>query len=95
MREEKHVAIDKYLAENFPGCDIEQKYDFDCRAQTFKVHIADGTLLLKVADEFVEDNVTPEILRLFNLWGLAKMLGKEKKLGVLVSQHGLEAFRCD
>lgn len=93
MREEKHAAINTYLAEKFPNCDIEQKHDFDRGAQTFKVHVADGTLLLKVGDEFVEDNSTPEILRLFNLWGLAEVLGKEKELGVLVSQRGLESFR--
>jgi len=93
MREEKHTAINKYLTEKFPGCDIEQMHDFDRGAQTFKLHAADGSLLLKVGDEFVEDNTTPEILRLFNLWGLAEVLCKEKELGVLVSQHGLESFR--
>lgn len=93
MREEKHAAINKYLAEKFPDCDTEQMHDFDRGAQTFKLHVADGSLLLKVGDEFVEDNSTPEILRLFNLWGLAEALCKEKELGVLVSQHGLESFR--
>jgi len=92
MRAEKHAAINKYLAEKFPGRDIEQKHDFDRGTQTFKLHVTDGTLLLKVGDEFIEDNSAPEILRLFNLWGLAEVLGKEKELGVLVSQRGLESF---
>ena len=93
MREEKHAAIGKYLAEKFPGCSIEQRHDFDRGAQTFKVHVADDTLLLKVGDEFVADNSKPEIFRLFNLWNLAEVLGGEKELGVLVSQRGLESFR--
>ncbi|HEU0220368.1 MAG TPA: hypothetical protein VFQ98_06150 [Gallionella sp.] len=93
MRDEKHADINKYLAERFPGCNIEQKYDFYRGAQTYKVHISDNTFLLKVGDEFIDDNGTPEILRLFNLWGLAEVLGKEKELGVLVSQRGLETFR--
>lgn len=93
MREEKHAAINKYLAEELPGCDIEQKHDFDRGAQTFKLYIAGGTLLLKIEDEFFEDNSTPEILHLFKFWGLAEVLGKEKELGVLVSQCGLKLFR--
>lgn len=92
MRKDKHAAICNYLAEKFPGCNIEQKHDFDSRAQTFKLHVADGTLLLKVGDEFVDDNGTPEILRLFTRWGLPEVLGKEKELGVLVSQRGIESF---
>jgi hypothetical protein len=93
MNVEKHAAINKYLAENFSGCEIEQRHDFDRGAQTFKISVFNDTLLLKVADEFVGDNGTPEILRLFNLWCLPEVLGKEKELGVLVTQRGLESFR--
>jgi hypothetical protein len=93
MNQEKHAAITKYLADNFPDCKIEQKYDFDRGAQTFKISMSKDALLLKVADEFVEDNGTPEILRLFGLWHLPEVLCKEKKLGVLVTQQGLELFR--
>lgn len=93
MHEEKHAAIKQYLAEKFPGCEIEQQHDFARRAQSFKLHIVAVTLLLKVGDEFIDDNSTPEILRLFNLWGVAEVLGNEKEFGVLVSQHGLDSFR--
>ena len=73
MHEEKHAAIKQYLAEKFPGCEIEQQHDFARRAQSFKLHIVAVTLLLKVGDEFIDDNSTPEILRLFNLWGVAEV----------------------
>ena len=92
MLEEKHAAIAKYLNENFPGLEIEQRHDFDRGAHTFKIHMPKGTLLLKVGDEFVADNDITEILRLFNLWSLKETLGKEKELGVLVTQRGLELF---
>lgn len=93
MHGEKHAAIISYLAENFQGCKIEQRHDFDREAQTFKISVPNDTLLLKVADEFVGDNNTPEILRLFNLWCLPEALGQEKEHGVLVTQRGLELFR--
>lgn len=93
MKEEKFAEIAKHLSEKFPGCQVEQKYDFDRGAQSFKVHVPGGTLLLKVVEEFIEDNSVVEILRLFNLWALAENLGKEKELGVLVSQRGMERFQ--
>lgn len=93
MNQEKHVAIFKCLSENFPGCKIEQRHDFDRGAQTFKISEPNDTLLLRVADEFVDDNCPSEILRLFNLWHLPEVMSNEKKLGVLATRRGLESFR--
>ena len=92
MNEQKYAVITAYLAEKFSGCPIEQKHDSSRMAQSFKIHVIDTTLLLKVSDEFVGDNDIPKILHLLNLWALAEILGKEKELGVLVSQGGLELF---
>lgn len=75
------------------GSTIEQKQDFDRGAQSFKVHLSDRTLLLKVGGELTEDNRIEEILRLFDLWALAKVLEKEAELGVLATRRGLETFR--
>lgn len=93
MSEAKLTAIQQYLAEKFPGQEIEQKHDFDREAQSFKVHVTGATLLLKVTDEFTADNDIPQILHLFNRWAMADVLSKDKKLGVLVSGRGLESFR--
>ncbi len=87
------VVIESYLKRKFPEATIEQKHDFDRDAQSFKVHLSDHTLLLKVGGEFTEDNSTEEILHLFDLWALAEVLGKETELGVLATQRGLQTFR--
>lgn len=92
MNDEKRTAIRAYLSSHFPSATIKEKYDFNIGAHAFKLHVAGETLLLKVRDEFAEDNSASEILRLFNLWSLAEILGKEQDLGVLASQRGLEAF---
>ena len=89
---EKYSAIDGYLREYFKGSDVEQKHDFDRGAQSFKVHLSGHTFLLKVGDEFIEDNAVAEILRQFGLWSIAEVLGKETELGVIVTRHGLETF---
>ena len=93
MHEEKHAAIAKYLSESFTGCEIEQKSDFDRDAQSFKVHVPKATLLLKVGNNFLDDNDTAEILRLLKSWAIEEILGKEKDLGVVVSQRGPELFK--
>ena len=90
---EKFGLIESYLKRKFPESTIEQNHDFDRGAQSFKVHLSDRTLFLKVGGEFTEDNSTEEILRLFDLWALAEVLGKETELGVLATQRGHETFR--
>ena len=95
MSTEKQATIHTYLCERFPNAEVEEKNDFDLGAQTFKVLLSKSTLLLKVGDEFIGDNSAAEILRLFNLWSLAEVLGKENALGVLVTQKGLATFHRD
>ncbi len=56
MNNAKHSCIEAYLSEHFAGSKIEQKHDFDLLAQSFKVHLPDDSLLLKVSDIFVSDN---------------------------------------
>ena len=90
---EKYAVIESYLKRKFPDSTIEQKHDFDRGAQSFKVHLVDRTLLLKVGGEFTEDNSIEEIVRQFDLWALAEILEKETELGVLATQRGLETFR--
>jgi hypothetical protein len=92
VNDEKKATIRAYLSSHFPNATIEEKHDFDVGAQAFKLHVSGGTLLLKVGDEFAEDNSASEILRLFNLWSLAEILGKEQELGVLATGRGLETF---
>ena len=95
MRTQKHSAIESYLKDHFSNCQIEQNYDFDRGAQSFKIESVDGSRLLKVGNEFVDDNETSEMLRLFDLWALSAVLAKEKELGVLVLQSGLTSFSRD
>lgn len=95
MSAEKHATILAYLYEKFPDAEVEEKHDFDLGAQTFKILLPKTTLLLKIGDEFVGDNSSAEILRLFNLWSLAEILGKDSKLGIFVTQKGLATFHRD
>ncbi|MGH7233999.1 MAG: hypothetical protein ACREF7_00940 [Candidatus Saccharimonadales bacterium] len=62
-RLQKYAAIQQYLADKFPESQIEQKYGFDRGAKSFKIEAAGSSLLLKISDEFIDDNNIDEILR--------------------------------
>lgn len=87
MHGEKHAAISQYLSANFAGIGIEHKPDFDRDAQSFKVHLQNGTLLLKVGNEFIGDSDTAEILRLFESWDLKEVMTSEKERGILITRQ--------
>ncbi|HEY0824007.1 MAG TPA: hypothetical protein VGD76_09500 [Ramlibacter sp.] len=87
-------AVKRYLSDQFTGRYIEHQADFDRNAQTFKVHLQEGTLLLKVSDELLRDNTPSDIrLRLEDaavgglLWGL-----KGTDRGLLVASTGATEF---
>jgi hypothetical protein len=92
MRLQKHAAVQQYLAGKFPECKIEQRYDFDRGAQGFKIDVADGSLLLKVADDFIDDNDITEILRRFDKWKLHHLLRNEQRQGIMVTENGPSNF---
>lgn len=48
MNPMKLDAVRTYLNVEFPGSQIEEKYDFDRTAQTFKIRVDRDVLLLKV-----------------------------------------------
>ena len=90
---EKKMAIEKYLSKNIPNKGIEQKKDFDLSAQTFKVNIEKGFLLLKVWEPFVNDNDIPEIIRQFERWDLPGLLTKNSKSTVFVGNKGVKILK--
>jgi hypothetical protein len=87
-------AVKSYLSGQFTGRYIEHQADFDRDAQSFKVHLEDGMLLMKVSDELLRDNTPSAIRALFedaavggHLWRL-----KGTDRGLLVSSAGFSEF---
>lgn len=48
-------VITRYLERQFPGSVVEDQYDFDRGAQTFKVSRDHGHYLAKLDEEFLDD----------------------------------------
>lgn len=93
MSDSKHSCIAAYLAEHFPGADIEQKRDFDLRAQSLKVQLSDDSLLLKVSDEFVREHDEPRLAALLKRWEVAALLKANGHQTVLITTDGPQAMR--
>ena len=45
-----------------------------------------------MSDDFVDDNSIADILRRFDQWNLTEALMREKQLGILATDRGLETF---
>jgi len=90
VHEEKYAAIEQYLAERIPNRGIEQHNNFDLGAQSFKVHVANSSYLLKVSEPFVADYEIDQILQRFGQWNLAAVLSEESNRIVLVGNEGVQ-----
>lgn len=91
----KTSAVSHYLTLHFPGRYVEHREDFDRDAQSFKVHLDRGTLLLKISDDVLHDTT---------MAGIPAFLGKHEAIerleslggtgkGLLVSRNGLIEFQ--
>lgn len=93
MDEKKLEVVREYLKSKFPENTIEEKYDFDLSAQTFKIHKGKHRLLLKVGENFLEDNNEEQIKVTLNNQAIAELLEENKELGVLVSNDPPSIFK--
>lgn len=88
VTQEKLAAIRALIQEAFPGANIEEKHDFDLRAERFKIHAPSGTLLLKVSGVYLDDNNIAAIKGDFERWNVLVSLTESKAL--LVTSDGLQ-----
>jgi len=93
MEENKLNAVRKYLLSEFKNDVVEEKYDFDRCAQTFKVHHKNESLLLKVDENFLDDNSEDEITAVLENQEISKILKDNKELGVFVGNLGANIFK--
>ena len=89
MDENKLNAVRKYLTIEFPGDEVEEDYDSDLAAQTFKIHYKNNELLLKVYKNFLSDNNEKEITTILINQKISNLLKETKELGVSVGNSGV------
>lgn len=93
MEDNKLDIVRNYLSSAFPGDSVEEKYDFDRCAQTFKIHHNNESLLLKVDENFLSDNNEDEIFTVLDNQEISKLLKDNKELGVFVGNLGTNIFK--
>jgi hypothetical protein len=92
MEKSKLDVVRAYLNGEFAGFTIDEKYDFDRRAQTFRICIGKDLLLLKVGEEFLSDNNEQQIRAHLGSWKIADLLRENKVLGTFVGNGAPIAF---
>lgn len=92
MDESKLNAVRSYLKREFAGATIDEKYDFDRGAQTFRVRIDKDLFLVKVGEEFLSDNNVAAIQAHLEKWQIADLLRENKDLGIFVGNNAPIAF---
>jgi hypothetical protein len=95
MDKSKLDSVKQYLQEEFADQEITDKYDFDLGAQAFKISADTGSLLLKVGENFVDDNDADQIVGMLIRWDVADLLRQHPEVGVLITSEGPESLERD
>lgn len=85
-------VVRSYLKSEFSRATIDEKYDFDRGAQTFRIRIGEDLLLLKVGENFLSDNNEAQVRSCLEEWKVANLLRENKELGIFVGNNGPFAF---
>jgi len=90
IKVEKVTAVRGYLAREFPGAEIRDRYDSGRRAQFFEVGSGSSCHKVIVSGEFLEDHAEDEIPKLLKRFLLVEHL-RECTLPIIVTNDGLKA----
>lgn len=89
LDEIKLNAVRNYLEANFADYEIEDRYDFDRDAQTFRLIKEKKFCLVTVSSEFLEDHSIDEILIWFDRYSLVKNIQQRNKTRFIVTSRML------
>jgi hypothetical protein len=92
VEEAKLNVVRAYLGSKFAGATIDEKYDFDRGAQTFRIRIGKDLLLLKIGENFLSDNNEAQVRAHLENWNVANILRENKEFGIFVGNNAPIAF---
>ena len=90
MSEKKYAAIAAFLVERIQQSEVEQKYNFDLKAQSFKVQIPNDTLMLTVSESLVEDFEIPRIIEFLEILRIPSLLIQRSHEIIFVGTEGVQ-----
>ena len=86
---EKIAAVREYLADEFPGCTVEDWYEAGRKAQSFRIVEGQSHHLATVSREFMEDRDASDIGPTLTAFLLAEHLRDLGTIRVIVGNDGL------
>jgi hypothetical protein len=87
---DKVQAVYKYLQEEFPGCDIIDKYDFFLRTPNFGVECGKLNYILKFYRDIWDDHNSYELYELLKRLDTAKQMQENTNCNMSVTSDGLK-----
>lgn len=87
--DDKIGTVRNYLKSEFPGYTIEDRYDFDRIAQTFRIYNG-RTLLVTVSRAFIDDHSVSEIKNILERSHLSNYFQQEGVGRVIVANSGIK-----
>jgi hypothetical protein len=90
LDQEKVTAVRDYLQTEFPNHSIDDWYDPERKAQTFRVSAQGSTYQAIVAQEFLDDHEVAAIGLKLKIFTLAEHLRDLPSDPVIVTSHGLK-----
>jgi hypothetical protein len=87
--EDKLSVIRDYLRTEFPDFELDDRYDFDRIAQTFRLNAGQKTHLVTVSRKFIDDQTPARLSMILQESHLKQYFNNEKVARVLVTAEGI------
>jgi hypothetical protein len=88
--EEKLSAVRNYLKSEFPDYAVDDQYDFDRVAWTFRLTLKDKIHLVTVAREFIDDHTPSEISNILQKHPLSQHFRQAKVARIVIRNSGIK-----
>ncbi len=90
MLDEKIEVIRRYLRIEFPDHIIEDQYNFDLGAQIFRVSKVDTPYIVRVTQEFIDDNDSASIEVILQRRNIANLIRENRGQKILLRSGDAE-----
>ncbi len=87
---EKLNVIANYLKAEFPGCDLDDRYEFERIAQTFRLDDGKKTYLVTVSRAFIDDHTPSKISKILESFQVRKYFNGDKISRVIITNKGIK-----
>ena len=90
LEERKLEKIRKYLIQEFKECELDDRYDFDRIAQTFRLASGKVIYLVTVSREFIDDHSAKQISSILSSSNLSTYFQNKNVSRLILTTSGIK-----